>query len=90
MPFLICTVNLVGQQAGGLKILQGFLVTIFQDVYGTNTGHHPHRHHHHHHQQHLHQHHHHSSEFGFWAAVGICFVRLVAAVIAAKYIKNFG
>jgi len=32
----------------------------------------------------------HGSNFDFWASVWICFVRLLAALIAAKYIKNFG
>ena len=89
IPFTFCTLNLVSQQAGGLKILQGFQVEIFDDVYSNSSR-----------PRYTNilfalsfnitssqvQ----GSNFDFWASVWICFVRLLAAILAAKYIKNFG
>ena len=76
-PFLLCTLNLVGQQAGGMKSIQGFQVEIFSEVYShpmvraTHSGSS-------------------NSRFYYLASVFLGVVRLVAALLTAKYIKNFG
>lgn len=72
-PFLLCTVNLVGQQAGGLKILQGYQVSIFNDVYRSSQQRNPLF----------------GSSFDYWASVWICFVRFFAALLSAKFINKF-
>ena len=76
-PFLLCTLNLVGQQAGGMKIIQGFQVEIFSEVYSNPT---------------LRASHSGSSNSRFYylSSVFLGVVRLVAALLTAKYIKNFG
>jgi len=72
-PFLLCTVNLVGQQAGGLKILQGYQVSIFNDVYRSS-------------QQGIPLF---GPSFDYWASVWICLVHFFAALLAAKFINKF-
>ena len=76
-PLLLCTLNLVGQQAGGLKIIQGFQVEIFSKVYTNQSSQY-----HHNHAQH--------NSFNYIASVILGVVRLIAALITARYIKNFG
>ena len=78
-PFLLCTLNLVGQQAGGMKIIQGFQVEIFAEVYAkqpsqiSKNG-----------DLDLHD------NFNYLASVFLGVVRLIAALLTAKYIKTFG
>ena len=76
-PFLLCTLNLVGQQAGGMKIIQGFQVEIFSTVYAGDGfeeagGYH------------------HEKAFDYWASVILSIIRLFAALLAANCIKYFG
>ena len=76
-PFVLCILNLVGQQAGAMKIIQGFQVEIFAEVYtnrSLKTTATPAS----------------NSSFNYWASVFLGIIRLVAALVAAKYIKNFG
>ena len=78
-PFILCTLNLVGQQAGGMKIIQGFQVEIFAEVYAkppsqlSKNG-----------DLDL------NDNFNYLASVFLGVVRLVAALITAKYIKSLG
>ena len=76
-PFLLCTLNLVGQQAGGMKIIQGFQVEIFAEVYSDEAL-----------KQSLRRSS--GSNFNYMASVFLGVVRLVAALLTAKYIQNFG
>ena len=79
-PFLLCVLNLVGQQAGGMKIIQGFQVEIFSDVYSNSSGG----------RMSVDGTQSVGSTFDYWASVFLGVVRLVAALVAARYIKNFG
>ena len=79
-PFLLCVLNLVGQQAGGMKIIQGFQVEIFSDVYSNSSGG----------RMPVDGTQSVGSTFDYWASVFLGVVRLVAALVAARYIKNFG